>query len=69
VGAQAHPQKFRYVENPGKILKHPGKIYANLGKICENLCQIPEILGKNGAQLWQNHMKTDFGGHLKRRPA
>jgi len=49
-GVQAHPQKFWFDENPGKICK-------NLGKMCENLCKIPEHLGKlpentgmNGAQ-------------------
>jgi len=54
---QAHPQKFRFGENPGKIPENPDKISGNLGKICENLCKIPENLGKlpentskNGAQ-------------------
>jgi len=35
VGVQrvhAYPQKFQYVENPGKILENPVKICANLVK-------------------------------------
>ena len=70
---QAHPEKFRFCENPGTI---PG----NWGKICENLCKISENLGKNGAQHYltsnmapnvcrktsENHY---FGGHTKKRSA
>ena len=49
-GVQAHPQKFWFCENPGKIC-------GNMGKVCENLCKITEIwansknTSKNGAQL------------------
>jgi len=42
-GVQAHPQKFWFVENLGKIPK-------NLGKTSKNPGEIPENLGKNGAQ-------------------
>ena len=38
-GVQAHPQKFWFGENPGKIPR-------TLGKICENLRKIPKNLGK-----------------------
>jgi len=37
---QAHPQKLRFVENPGKILENLGKNPENLGKIPENLGKI-----------------------------
>jgi len=46
---QAHPQKFWFGENPGKIR-------GNLGKICESLREIPENMGKNNAQhglIWK----------------
>ena len=65
---QAHPQKFWFVDNPGKIREI-------LGKICETVHKIPEILGKLsentdknenkrclfwkiGAQRGEIHMKT-----------
>jgi len=35
-GVQAHSQKLRFVENPGKIPKNVGKIPEILGKIPEN---------------------------------
>ena len=67
-GVKAHPTKFQYVENSGKILENPGKICVNLGKISENLCKIPENLGKNcaqrglirknGAQRLHNHINS-----------
>ena len=59
-GGASAPQNFQYVENPGKIC-------VNLGKICENLWKIPENLGKNGAQRWQNHMKTSFWRSLQKK--
>jgi len=31
-GVQAHPYKFRFVENPGEISEILGKIPENLGK-------------------------------------
>jgi len=50
---QAHPQKFWFGENPGKISENPGKtcgnlgkVCGNLGKVCENLCKIPENMCK-----------------------
>jgi len=56
-GVQAHPQKFWFVQNLGKIPETFGKISENLGKIPENpnkipkyLGKIPENLGKNGTQ-------------------
>ena len=54
-GVQAHPQKFWFVENPGKI-------YENLGKV-------PENLGKNGAQLCltSNWWRPTLGGEKQRK--
>jgi len=49
-GIQAHPQKFWFGENLGKISEYPGKSQGNLGKICENIRKISENLGKNSAQ-------------------
>jgi len=45
---QAHPQKFRIVENPGKIPKNLGKMPENVGKIHDNP-------GKHGAQRLQKN--------------
>jgi len=45
-GVQAHPQKYWFVKNPGKISKNLGKIPENPGKIPENPGKIPENLGK-----------------------
>jgi len=64
---QAHPQKFWFVENQGKIPE-------NLNKIPKYLGKIPENLGKNGTQrcltsktvaqgLQINKRKPFFGGH------
>jgi len=47
---QAHPQKFWFVENPGKIPENLGNIPENPKKIPKYLGKIPENLGKNGAQ-------------------
>jgi len=47
------------------IYQKSGKIYENPGKILENLGKLLENTGKNGAQRWQNHIKTFFGGHPK----
>jgi len=44
-GAQAHPQKFWFVENPGKISENVGKNSENFGKIPENPNKIPKYLG------------------------
>jgi len=49
-GVQAHPQKFWFVENPGKIRGNLGKIPKDPGKIPEYLDKFLESLGKNGAQ-------------------
>ena len=48
-GVQAHPQKFWFVEKPGKIRENLGKIYENVRKIPEHLGKLPENTGKNGA--------------------
>ena len=72
VGVQAHPQKFLFVEYPGKIPENLGKIPENPNKIPKYLGKIPENLGKNGAHrclpskkgaqgLQKN--KPFFGGH------
>ena len=42
-GVQAHPQKFWFDVNPGKILQ-------NQGKISENLHKLRESMSKNGTQ-------------------
>jgi len=42
---QAHPQKFWFVENLGKIHENLGKNCWNLGKIPENLPKFQENLG------------------------
>jgi len=47
-GVQAHPQKFRYLENPRNIPENPNKIPKYLGKISENL-------DKNGVQRPQKN--------------
>jgi len=47
---QAHPQKFRFVENPGKIPEHLGKIHEIVRTIPENPGKLPENTGNNGAQ-------------------
>jgi len=47
---QVHPQKFSFVENPGKIPKNLGKLPENPGKIPENLNKFPENPGKTGVQ-------------------
>jgi len=43
---QAHPQKFWFVANPGKVSENPEKIRENLDKIHENVHKIPENLCK-----------------------
>jgi len=45
---QAHPQKFRFVENLGKISE-------NVGKTSKNPDKIPENLSKNGDQWLQKN--------------
>jgi len=50
---QAHPQKFWFVENPGKIPENPNNLPKYLGKI-------PENLGKNGAQGLQKNKWRPF---------
>jgi len=54
---QAHPKKFLFVENSGKIPE-------NLGKNCGKRC----LISKNGAQRSQNtHEDLFYGEHTKRR--
>jgi len=59
-GVQAHPQKFWFVENPGKILENFGNIPENPNKIPKYLGQIPENLGKNGAPVLQKNKWRPF---------
>jgi len=49
-GEQAHPQKFCFGENPGKIKKSLCKTSENLCKITENLGKPPKIQAKNGTK-------------------
>jgi len=51
-GVQAHPQKFCFVENPGKIPENVGKKSENFGKIPENPNKIPKYLGKT-LKFWE----------------
>jgi len=68
-GVQAHPQKFWFGENPGKIHGNLGKISENLQYLGKNGAQ-HDLIWKNGAQRLQNHMKTSFfEGHLERSSA
>jgi len=59
-GGARVPQKFWFVENPGKIPENPCKS----GQNYENVRKLPDNTDKIGAQLGKNHMKTFFGGHL-----
>ena len=72
-GVQAHPQKFWFVENPGKIRENLCKIYETVRKILENLSNNLKMLAKmapNVVCFWkmgtkgmQNHTKALFDGH------
>jgi len=61
---QAHPQKFRFVDNPGKIPENLGKIFKYLGTIAENLGKNGThrcLTSKNGARYFQKkQIKTFF---------
>jgi len=59
-----HPQKFWFVENPGKILENLGKIPENPGKNGGQHC----LISKNSAQrLQRNTWRPFFGGRTKKR--
>ena len=59
-GVQAHPQKFWFVENPGKIRENLVNIPENPNKIPKYLGKIPENLGKNGAPVLQKNKWRPF---------
>jgi len=59
-GVQAHPQKFRYVTNPGKNSEKTGKITENLAKNGAQCC----LYFTNWRPAFdEKHVKTFFGGH------
>jgi len=60
-GVQAHPQKFRFGKNPGKIRGILGKISENLQKILKIKSCAQPALKKIGAQ---NRTQSFFGGHF-----
>ena len=50
-GGESAPQRFWFVENPGKIRENLGKIYDNVRKIPEILGKLPGNTDKNGKYL------------------
>jgi len=59
-GVQAHPQKFWFVENAGKIPVNLGIFPENLGKILENPGKILEYLDKIDENPGENGVPTLF---------